>query len=1521
MGLKAIHALRASPLSTHWSTLLRFMFFSLTLLGFAFAPDIAASQESPKSPIKIAISTEYAPFSVVGPDGNPAGLFIDIWKAWSESSGYPVEFVVSSWPETLENLRTGRVDIHAGLFVNDQRLEWMAFSEPFHNIKTGVFFRAGDEKGVRPLSQVSGQPIGMIGGTAQVGFVQKYYPGSVIVPYETATDLIKELLSGQLAAFVNEVPYSYSELDAMGMRGAVSRSSEDLISNTVHAGVLKDRADLTQIINEGFAAIPKQTLMALDGRWLSDPLDRFYRPIQDRVDLTATEERWLKNNPIIRLAVTDFIRPVDIIDDNGNYSGFNADLIDLLNKKLGTNITPEFHSQWSEVVENTLTGAVHGALSFSRTPEREKHVLYTPPYAYDPVIILTRKENDSIRSFMDLKGLRVSMIKGIAFKHDLLAALGPEGTLVEVDDDTFALRQVADQKFDAHVSNLIFYGNAQRNEYVPDLKIASRRNLEAGALRIAVHKNTPHLFSILNKGLDAISREELANLRARWLAISSQEKRLNTLSDEEALWVNANRDVTVGIMADWPPFNKVGADGISAGISSEIIRAIAFQTGLDIRLVPGAWKDIYPQLVDKKIDALMDVTPKPSRQPLMNFTSNYLAIPHAIIALDSASRFAGEMDLYGRTISLEKGFGNVKWFRENHPQVTVREYTDTRDSLEAVARGEVDAYVGNRAVATFIMQREVMHNLAVHGRLSRPPTILAVGVRKDKPILQSILQKGLDAIPHEQMQSILRTWTGSSELVEAEPALDLTEQEKAWLSAHKSVRVMVGTWPPFHFVEGDEHQGLALDYVRHILDKAGVDIEYVPIKWADALKGISNQEVVDVLPTIARSAEREKLVNITQDYLSFPRVIFASKDDADSINSLEDLYGKTVSVEENFIAQKLLERDHPQIKLLPVATTKDALEAVSFGQADAFVSNLAVGSYLIEKLGLVNLTVVGQTSYKNDIQAIGVRKDWPELESIIDKALAAMTADEHRTLRQRWLANVSDPNQAKRKVPLTAQERVWLNSHPVIRVGNENDWPPFDFAEDGEPLGLSIDIMNTITRKLGVKVEYTNGLTWAELLVLFRAGELDVLPAIYYSQERAASFAFTKPYAINPPVLAVHRKHPELKSLENMSGKKLGIVKGFLAADLVAKAYPEVQIVEIKSVEDGLFKVSTGEVDATFGSLGVISHILETKVIPNVSISLSTGLDIKGTTQLRMAVMQENTILRDILQKCLDSISNEEMRELRSKWISFDEAESTPSQVKPADIVKPESSAGLWMMLVIAVVIFIGLAVFVRILLKSTKGDAVALQMGSKRFRILIVGVLLLLALLVAAVSWLAFNHNKNRIVEVTGVNLDTILSSSVDRLQMWGEEKQNVTIQIGKDPVLVTLTKALLKVSHDKKALQGSGLQQEIREYFRANDKLSGMKGFFIISQDGTNIASMRDENLGDLNLITMQNWTCLNGSCLVNLYSFRRSVPMCRWKESTVVLSYPQRCFLQPRLLTGLAPFMPCWRNALIPAGNFHV
>ena len=106
---------------------------------------------------------------------------------------------------------------------------------------------------------------------------------------------------------------------------------------------------------------------------------------------------------------------------------------------------------------------------------------------------------------------------------------------------------------------------------------------------------------------------------------------------------------------------------------------------------------------------------------------------------------------------------------------------------------------------------------------------------------------------------------------------------------------------------------------------------------------------------------------------------------------------------------KKLEREYPEINLLvSSARSKDymikPIRDVAFGQADAFIGNLLITTWRLQKEGYSNVKVAAPTPFDNHDLSMGIRNDWPELVSIINKTLSSMTSGEHAAIRNKWLS-------------------------------------------------------------------------------------------------------------------------------------------------------------------------------------------------------------------------------------------------------------------------------------------------------------------------------------------------------------------------------------------------------------------------------------------------------------------------------------------------------------------------------------
>ena len=135
-------------------------------------------------------------------------------------------------------------------------------------------------------------------------------------------------------------------------------------------------------------------------------------------------------------------------------------------------------------------------------------------------------------------------------------------------------------------------------------------------------------------------------------------------------------------------------------------------------------------------------------------------------------------------------------------------------------------------------------------------------------------------------------------------------------------------------------------------------------------------------------------------------------------------------------------------------------------------------------------------------------------------------------------------------IRLSPQEQSYIKNHPVIKVGNELDYPPFDFAIEGQPQGYTIDLLDLLAKKIGIRIEYINGYTWAELVQLFRERKLDVLPFLVKTPERSKFMLFSDRYFRDRQMYITRKENPDITDVTQLYGKTISQGKGWSTTEL-----------------------------------------------------------------------------------------------------------------------------------------------------------------------------------------------------------------------------------------------------------------------------------------------------------------------------------------------------------------------------------
>ncbi|MBF0398578.1 MAG: transporter substrate-binding domain-containing protein, partial [Desulfobacterales bacterium] len=131
--------------------------------------------------------------------------------------------------------------------------------------------------------------------------------------------------------------------------------------------------------------------------------------------------------------------------------------------------------------------------------------------------------------------------------------------------------------------------------------------------------------------------------------------------------------------------------------------------------------------------------------------------------------------------------------------------------------------------------------------------------------------------------------------------------------------------------------------------------------------------------------------------------VILTRSDAPFITGIKDIQNKKVGVQAGTSHEGFV-KEHTSIKPITYPTLQEGLMALSGGQVEAFVVNIASASYWIRKLNLTNLKVAAQASFEIFYLYFAVRKDFPELLSIINKGLNSITQEEDQEIQRKWVS-------------------------------------------------------------------------------------------------------------------------------------------------------------------------------------------------------------------------------------------------------------------------------------------------------------------------------------------------------------------------------------------------------------------------------------------------------------------------------------------------------------------------------------
>lgn len=491
----------------------------------AASPGICSQSRSPASTepipyLKIAMDAAYPPLTFLNTDGQPVGMFVDIWRLWAKKTGCEIEFHVGNWQQSLDSIKIRTADVHCGLFYSEARAQWLAFSQPLFAAKSYFFCSVESEYHLQS-DKIEAKKLGAIKGSYQESYLRKHFPFADVVAFFDREAMIRALISGEIDLFLAENVPITSAVTKLGLTGKIRTDHKAIFSEEFRAGVLKERNELIDLIEAGFEAISYDELVKIEQLWIPDSSERYYKLSPPQIRLTTKQKQWLKKHSETYLGLFEDIEPAMFRDGKGTFQGIVKEICDLIGKRAGVpfSIVPISPSMRKDLLTHVREGKIHVFPGFE-TPSRKKHLFFTEPIYTVTWVIVARHETPFISGLHDLHslGMKLILIKNAKW-GPIIKENYPDLDVTYTDTSSDALKKVSRGQADAIVIGLDVAGYLIQKHGLHNLKVACPAGYPDSVTRLAVSKDTPELVRILNKAIQSLRRNEIDTIIGKWLPV------------------------------------------------------------------------------------------------------------------------------------------------------------------------------------------------------------------------------------------------------------------------------------------------------------------------------------------------------------------------------------------------------------------------------------------------------------------------------------------------------------------------------------------------------------------------------------------------------------------------------------------------------------------------------------------------------------------------------------------------------------------------------------------------------------------------------------------------------------------------------------------------------------------------------------------------------------------------------------------------------------------------------------------
>lgn len=665
------------------------------------------------------------------------------------------------------------------------------------------------------------------------------------------------------------------------------------------------------------------------------------------------------------------------------------------------------------------------------------------------------------------------------------------------------------------------------------------------------------------------------------------------------------------------PFYYTGTDGKPRGILVDYWNLWSRKTGAAVSFQIMSWKESMESVRDGRMDINAGMLYSEERDRFLDFSHTIGDIDAHLFSNVQVPVINTVQELGGQTVGVVRGSHTGEFIRKHQKKAILKEYEQNEALVREAISGDVNYFFLETPVTTAYLAK---HDGLALFRRSRHPFFskqVFAAVREGNSELLDLVNMGISKITKAEEESIIHSWTGKTRVL-PEPA-----------HPKSKIRVACPVDAPPFFYEDHGIKGLAIDLWRLWSEKTGILIEFLPGTWASTVEMVAKGEA-DAHAGLFYSEQRDAILDFVEPILNVDNHFFFHKS-VFGLKTLKDLAGFKIGVVKGGYSEGYVRRHLPDAAVAPYPSFPSMLEAAIKGDIKVFIeSTPPILLYLKKRVMTDEFHFHPENPLFRLPAYAAVRQGDTRLAATIRNGAKKITALEKARLEEKWLGRSSTKTSDK------------------LIIAMSSDYTPLTFMNsEMQPSGLFVDFWRLWAEKTGRKIEFRIG-SWHDSLEFLKKGEADIHSGLFSSNARSQWMDFSQPFYEAPSYFFYPAGAQAVDSTDDLAGEKIGVMRGSYQEDYLRKNFPNADIIPFTYRETMIYAAVNGEIRMFLGEDFPMAESMRRLGLYGKLVTDPDPLFVK---KFHAGVAKGNENILALVDKGLDSVSNEELAGIEKRWI------------------------------------------------------------------------------------------------------------------------------------------------------------------------------------------------------------------------------------------------------------------------------